>query len=140
MKSRALLVITALGALLVIGLFAAGCGGGADEVDAPAESTPAASNGVAPNPPKSNPDNGVFREIAVRACIDSAAEEGVGAETAEGYCNCAIDELLRSVDSNELKQIGAAGLSGDAALPPDVEKKMMDAVLYCVGIGNMAGY
>jgi len=139
-RSRSLLVITALSALLVLGLFAAGCGGGDDEVDAPAEATPAASNGVTPNPPKSNPDNDVFREIAVRACIDSAAEEGVTAETAEEYCNCAIDELLRNVDSNEVKQISAAGLSGDVALPPDIEKKMMDAVLYCVDIENMAGF
>jgi hypothetical protein len=139
-RSKALLVIMALSASLAIGLFAAGCGGGGDEVDSPAESTPAASKGVTPNPPKSNPDNGVFREIAARACIGSAEEEGVAAETAEKYCNCAIDELLKNVDANELKQIGAAGLSGDVALPPDVEKKMMDAVLYCIDIGNLAAY
>ena len=140
MKRKALLVIMALSASLAIGLFAAGCGGGGDKVDSPAKSTPAASNDETPNPPKSKPDTDAFAEIAVKACVDSAEEEGVAAETAEKYCNCATDELLRNVDPNELKQIGAAGLSGDVALPPDVEKKMMDAVLYCVDIGNLAGY
>ena len=128
MKRKALLVIVALSALLAIGLFAAGCGGG-DKVDSSAKSTPAASKDDTPNPPKSKPDTDVFKAIAVKACVDSAAQEDVPEDMASEYCNCAIDELLQNLDSSQIADIA---LSGDTALPPDVEEELMNAVLDCI--------
>jgi len=133
MKSKALLVITALCASLAIGLFAAGCGGGgdkADTADTATKSTPAASNEDATaNPPKSEPDTDAFQKIAVKACVDSAARQSVPEDMAKGYCNCAIDELLQNLDSDQIADIA---LSGDTALPPDVEKELTNAVLDCI--------
>ena len=129
MKSKALLVIMTLSASLAIGLFAAGCGGGGDKSDTPAKATPAASNDETPNPPKSKPDTDAFAEIAVKACIDSATAEDVPEDMAEEYCECAIDELLQNLDSD---QIGEIVLSGAEDLPPDVEEELMNAVLDCV--------
>lgn len=130
MKGKALLVIMALSASLAIGLFAAGCGGGGgDKVDSPAKSTPAASKDETPNPPKSKPDTDAFKEIAVKACVDSAAEEDVPEDMATEYCNCAIDELLQNLDSDQIADIA---LSGDTDLPPDVEEELMNAVLECI--------
>ena len=129
MKSKALLVIMALSAALAIGLFAAGCGGGGDKVDSPAKSTPAASNDETPNPPKSKPDTDAFAEIAVKACIDSATEEDVPEDMASEYCNCAIDELLQNLDSDQIADIV---LAGGEDLPADVEEELMNAVLDCV--------
>jgi len=128
-RSKALLVIMALSASLAIGLFAAGCGGGGDKVDSSAKSTPAASNDETPNPPKSKPDTDAFAEIAVKACVDSAAREGVPEDMASEYCNCAIDELLQNLDSSQIADIA---LSGDTDLPPDVEEELMNAVLDCI--------
>ena len=129
MKSKALLVIMALSASLAIGLFAAGCGGGDDKSDTPAKSTPAASNDETPNPPKSEPDTDAFAEIAVKACIDSATEEDVPEDMAEEYCECAIDELLQNLDSDQIADIV---LAGGEDLPADVEEELMNAVLDCV--------
>jgi hypothetical protein len=136
-----LLVIMALSASLAIGLFATGCGGGGNKADAPAvstpaasqdtpaDSTPAASKDETPNPPKSKPDTDAFAEIAVKACVDSAAREGVPEDMASEYCNCAIDELLQNLDSSQIADIA---LSGDTDLPPDVEEELMNAVLDCI--------
>jgi hypothetical protein len=130
MKIKALLVITALCASLAIGLFAAGCGGGGDKADVSTKSTPAAATEEATaKPPKSEPDTDAFQKIAVKACIDSAAEEDVPEDMATDYCNCAIDELLQNLDSDQIADIA---LSGDTDLPPDVEEELMNAVLDCI--------
>ena len=130
MKSKALPVITALCASLAIGLFAAGCGGGGDKADTSATATPAASKDDATaKPPKSEPDTDAFQKIAVKACVDSAARQSVPEDMAKGYCNCAIDELLQNLDSDQIADIA---LSGDTALPPDVEKELTNAVLDCI--------
>ena len=129
MKSKALLVIMALSASLAVGLFAAGCGGGGDKSDTPADSTPVTSKKATPKPPKSNPDTNAFQEIAVKACIDSATQEDVPEDMASEYCNCAIDELLQNLDSSQIADIA---LSGDTDLPPDVEEELMNAVLDCI--------
>jgi len=135
MKGKALLVVMALGASLAIGLFAIGCGGGDDKSDAPAKSTPAAvsdDTSNTPKPPKSDPDTHAFQEIAVEACMDSALESGVPEDMAQEYCDCAMDELLKNVDADELAEIGVNALSGDEDLPTDIEDKLMDAVLECL--------
>ena len=131
MKSKALLIIMALSASLAIGLFATGCGGGSsDKVDSPAKAATVESNDDNDaNPPKSKPDTDAFKEIAVKACVDSAAEEDVPEDMASEYCNCAIDELLDNLDSDQIADIA---LSGDTDLPPDVEEELMNAVLDCI--------
>ena len=131
MKSKALLIIMALSASLAIGLLAAGCGGGgSDKVDSPAKAATVESNDDNDaNPPKSEPDTDAFKEIAVKACVDSAAEEDVPEDMASEYCNCAIDELLQNLDSSQIADIA---LSGDTDLPSDVEEELMNAVLDCI--------
>jgi hypothetical protein len=129
MKSKVLLVITALCASLAIGLLAAGCGDGI-KTDVSTKSTLAASKDDATaNPPKSEPDTDAFQKIAVKACVDSAARESVPEGMAQGYCDCAIDELLQKLDSSQIADIA---LSGDTALPPDVEEELANAVLACM--------
>jgi len=129
-RNKALLVIMALSVSLAIGLFAAGCGGGDEKSDAPANATAVDStNDDDADPPKSEPDTDAFKEIAVKACIDSAAEEDVPEDMASEYCNCAIDELLQNLDSSQIADIA---LSGDTDLPPDVEEELMNAVLDCI--------
>jgi hypothetical protein len=132
MKSKALLIIMALGAFLAIGLFATGCGGG-DKSDLPANVATAESNDDNDaNPPKSDTDTEMFRKVAVKACVDSAADEDVPEDMAQEYCDCAIDELLKSVSQDEFAEIGANALSGDTSLPPEIEDKMADAILECL--------
>ena len=128
MKSKVLLIIVALCALLAIGLFATGCGGGGDKAASPANATESKDNTNA-NPPKSEPDTDAFKKIAVKACIDSAARESAPGDMASGYCNCAIDKMLENMSS---EQIADVALSGDTALPPDVEEKLTNAVLDCI--------
>jgi hypothetical protein len=139
----------ALAASLAIALFATACGGGKSDSSSAstasaydeltpakaatsAESTPAKVATKNANPPKSNADTDVFRQIAVKSCMDSAAQEDVSAAAAEDYCTCAIDELLQNVDPSELTQIGEAAASGNDTLPPDVEDKLMTAVMDCL--------
>ena len=139
MRQRALLVIMLAGSLAAA-LVAAGCGGNAllDPSSGPImetaatgpQSTPLAT--WEPNPPKSEPDTEVFRDIAVKSCLDEAQGQGVSADQAQQYCTCAIDELLKNVTSNELMQIGKAGLSGNDTLPPEVDQKLTDAVMACI--------
>ena len=49
-----------------------------------------------------------------------------------GVQTCALpifDELLDNLDSDQIADIA---LSGDTDLPPDVEEKLMNAVLDCI--------
>ncbi len=84
------------------------------------------------NPPKSEPDDEVFREVAVKSCLDQAQGEGTSADQAEAYCDCAVDEVMKNMTSDELRQIGKAGLSGNQALPPGIDQKLTDAISACV--------
>ncbi len=141
-----MLAVSLAGALL-----AAGCGGGSKIADpsiwataaataattaatttTSAQSTPQKVATWQANPPKSEPDTEVFREIAVKSCLDEAQGQDVSPEMAQEYCTCAIDELLKNVTTDELRQIGEAGLSGDSTLPPEIDQKLMDAVMACV--------
>lgn len=153
MKYKALLVIV-LAVSLAAALLAAGCGGSKksdSSGDATAAATAAATEKSTPskvatsqkftapktatpkaNPPKSNSDTDMFREIAVKSCLDEATSQDVSAAMAQEYCTCAIDELLKNVNADELRQIGEAGLSGDSTLPPEVDQKLMDAVMACI--------
>ena len=127
MKSKALLIIVALTVSLAIGVFATGCGGGSDKADSPASTTESKDNDA--NPPKSEPDSDAFRDIAVEACVDSAAESGVSDDMAQEYCDCAIDKMLENMSSEQIADIA---LSGDSELPSDVEEELMNAVLDCI--------
>jgi hypothetical protein len=130
-KSKALLIVAALSASLVIGLFAAGCGGGGDDKsDSPAKvATTESNDNHDANPPKSEPDTDAFKEIAVKSCIDSAVGSDVSRDMATEYCNCAIDKMLENMTSEQIADIA---LSGDSELPPDVEEQLMNAVLDCI--------
>jgi len=97
-----------------------------------AQSTPAKAPTWQANPPKSEPDTEVFRDVAVQSCLDESQNQGVSAAQAQQYCQCAIDELLKNATSAELMQIGKAGLSGDPTLPPGIDQKLMDAVTACI--------
>jgi hypothetical protein len=137
MKDRALLVVMALSAALVAGMFATGCGG--DDSDSTAKSAPAATASTSDkaNPPKSNRETGAFRKVAFKACTNSVANERVPADTAEAYCACAVDELVKSVSAEEMAQVGK---SGDENLPTDVEMELTDAIVTCADISSIAGH
>jgi len=133
MKSKALLVVVALSAALAFGLFASGCGGDSDPA---AKSAPAASTtGDEANPPKSSPEIGAFRKVAFKACSDSTTNERVAADTAEAYCACAVDELVKKVNAEAMAQIG---LSGVEDLPTNMEIDLTDAIVTCSDIANLA--
>jgi hypothetical protein len=147
-------LVIVLAVSLAVALLAAGCGGSkkadssgdattATTATTNDESTPAkvatipksfTAKTATPkaNPPKSNSDTDVFREVAIKSCLDEATSQDVSAAMAQEYCTCAIDELLKNVSADELRQIGEAGLSADQTLPPAVDQKLMDAVMACV--------
>ena len=137
MKDRASLVVMALSAALVAGMFATGCGGA--DSDSTAKSAPAAmaSTSDIANPPKSNPETGAFRKVAFEACTNSAANERVPADTVDAYCACAVDELVKSANAVEIAQVGK---SGDENLPTSVEMKLTDAIVTCANISGIADH
>jgi len=137
MKDRALLVVMALSAAMVASLSAAACGG--NDSGSPAGSAPVATapTGDKANPPKSNPEIGAFRKVAFKACTNSAANERVPADTAEAYCACAVDELVKSVSAEEMAEVGK---SGDENLPTDVEMELADAIVACADISSIADH
>jgi len=146
LRQNALLVIV-LAVSLAAALLTAGCGSGSKIADpsiwataaattaatttTTAQSAPTAAATWQANPPRSEPDTLVFRDIAVKSCLDEAEKQGESADEAQQYCTCAIDELLKNVTSDELTRIGQAGLSGNDMLPPDIDQKMMDAIMAC---------
>jgi hypothetical protein len=133
MKSKTLLIIMALSAALALGLFATGCGGGDDKSDTPAKvATTEVNEDDEADPPKSEPDADLIREVTFKACVQSAEDSGVTEDMADEYCQCAADGVMDELSVDQLEEIGAAGLSGDVDLPPEVEGKLADIILNCV--------
>jgi hypothetical protein len=125
-RKNALLVIIAVCAWLAVGLFATGCTIGDTSSLPPA---PTARDQALAKPPKSDPDSDAFKKIAVKACMDSATKEGVPENVSIDYCNCAIDELVQRLTSDQIAEIAH---SGHIDLPPDVEEQLSSAVLDCM--------
>jgi hypothetical protein len=116
-RSKALLVILALIAALAVGLFATGCGGDGDSDS---------------NPPKSEPDADLVRQVTYKSCVREAENSGVAEGMADEYCECAADGVMNELTMDQLEEVGAAGLSGDFDLPPEIQDKVGDIILDCV--------
>jgi hypothetical protein len=126
-RSKLLLVIIAVNLSLAAGLFAIGCS--VNRVDPVSKAATTASSSHDASPPKSDPDSEAFRATAIKSCVESATRDGVPAEVSYSYCDCAINGLLKQLDS---QQIADVALSGDTDLPPDVEDKLSQNVLDCI--------
>lgn len=126
MRKNALLIIIAVCAWLAAGLFATGCTIGDTSSRLP---SPTPRDEAQAKPPKSDPDSDAFQKIAVKACMDSAAREGVPENVSFGYCTCAIDELVQRLTADQIAEVAH---SGHIDLPPDVQEQLSSAVLDCM--------